>query len=259
MGRPQYHTETERQPHFSTHVVVVQWFVEPIPVPEYHTAHFFIISYLFFINIINLFLIHLLPILQSYLKHIIIKKVKLQTFSKHSNYQDSSRSTTSKYHHVDFGRPYVDSLLVKHNQLVWTGAQNLPSAQNLALSIFLHKVKVLILAHYHPLDLKLILSWSSNLFIHLVLHSLFRNQLFSQLQLDLLNDSVAFVFFGLFIRILIGLFWNRFVVCCNGWLFCRTNGIFQFAFLMLLNDWSEAFGLWNCFIKLNFWFRENVG
>ncbi len=41
MGRPQDHTKAKRKSHLSTHVVVVQGFVEPISVSEHYTAHLY--------------------------------------------------------------------------------------------------------------------------------------------------------------------------------------------------------------------------
>lgn len=166
----------------------------------------------------------------------------------------------SKNHHVDFCRLYVDPLLIKHNQLVWMRIQNLRSAQNLALSILLHQVKVLILAHDHSLNLKLFILWSLHRLIHLVLWwSLFHNQVFGQLQLDLLNDSVSFLLCWLFVRVLLWSLFDCLVQCRVWWFSWWADWILQIAFFVFLNYWLKLIlRLWNLLSQLDFWFWENA-
>jgi hypothetical protein len=71
VGRPQDHTEAERKPHLSAHVVVVQGFVEPIPVSEKHTAHLFII-FVLFLSILSTNFQTILFLCEKFIKELIL-------------------------------------------------------------------------------------------------------------------------------------------------------------------------------------------
>ncbi len=155
----------------------------------------------------------------------------------------------SKNHHVDFCRLYVDPLLIKHNQLVRMTVQNLRSAQNLALSILLHQVKVLTLAHNHPLNLELLVFWRLHRLIHLVLwRRLLCKQVFCQLQLYLFDDPASFFLCWLFMRVFLWSLFNCLVQSWVWWFSWWADWILQSAFFVLLNYWYKLMlRLWNLF------------
>jgi hypothetical protein len=79
--------------------------------------------------------------------------------------------------------------------------QNLSSAQDLALSILFHQVKVLAFAHYHPLDLEILLillpDWLSCMVCFVLQRvdncRLIKAQLLSKFKLDFLHVSAGFI------------------------------------------------------------------
>ena len=156
-----------------------------------------------------------------------------------------SLNPSSKHHHIDLSRLDVDSFLVKHNQLIRMSVQNFGPTQNLTLSILLHKVKVLILAHYHTLDFEFIFVGWSNWLVWFILCWFFWNQVFSQLQLNLFNDTIYFFLCWLILLlvwILLRLFLNGSI---NYRFDCWRNWCSHMTFLIFFDDWVEFFGLWN--------------